>query len=149
MFNILGLSGNITNITIRSVSSGEFRQLVSSGIRYPPVFCILWYSVSSGFSGSITNITIFARCPQANLYSRYPLVFGILWYSVSSGFLRRRIRRYNPVFFPAKMHQSMWPGLVGPVTSAAGPLGKGKVSGSVECCSPVAAGAAGSTRTWA
>ena len=32
------------------------------------------------------NITIFARCPQANLYSRYPLVFGILWYSVSSGF---------------------------------------------------------------
>ena len=44
---------------------------------------------------------------------------------------------------------NLWPGPVGPVTSAAGPLGKGKVSGSVECCSPVAAGAAGSTRTWA
>ena len=69
---------------------------------------------------------------------RYPLVFSGV---VSVGIIR--------FFFPAKMHQSMWPGLVGPVTSAAGPLGKGKVSGSVECCSPVAAGAAGSTRTWA
>ena len=48
-----------------------------------------------------------------------------------------------------KYNEILWPGLVGPVTSAAGPLGKGKVSGSVECCSPVAAGAAGSTRTWA
>ena len=52
------------NITIsqyhnfRSVSSGEFQYPVSSDVPYPPVFGILGYSVSSGFSGNITNITI-------------------------------------------------------------------------------------------
>ena len=48
--------------------------------------------------------------------------------------------------------------MIGLITVVAGPCGAGdvsggtageKVSGSVECCSPVAAAAAGSTRTWA
>ena len=89
------------NITISQFSLCVLRRIFS--ILYPLMFRILGYSVSSGIrypqalSGIITNITIFARCPQANfivgilwyLVSSgiwYPLVFGIRWYSVSSGF---------------------------------------------------------------
>ena len=77
------------NITISQFSLGVLRRIFN--ILYPLMFRILRYSVSSGIrypqalSGIITNITIFARCPQANFNSQYPLVFGILWYLVSSG----------------------------------------------------------------
>ena len=47
------------NITIFArCPQANFQYPVSSDVPYPPVFGILGYSVSSGFSGNITNITI-------------------------------------------------------------------------------------------
>ena len=77
------------NITISQFSLGVLRRIFN--ILYPLMFRILRYSVSSGIryplvSPAISQISRFARCPQANFNSiPYPLVFGILWYSVSSG----------------------------------------------------------------
>ena len=136
-------------------------------------FSILGCLISSGYP-VISQISRFARCPQANFSSWYPPVFGILrclvssgvwyplvfgilwflrqyhkyhnfrsvssgefnsilWYLVSSGFwyplvfgiLKCRIRRYNPVFLSRKDAPICVTGALGPVTSAAGPLGKG------------------------
>ena len=83
---------------------------------------ILWYLVSSGF--------------------------GILWFLRQLGILRCRIRRYNPVFLSRKDAPIYVAGPCGAGDVSGGTAGE-KVSGSVECCSPVAAAAAGSTRTWA
>ena len=47
------------NITIFArCPQANFQYPVSSDVPYPPVFGILGYSVSSGSSGNITNITI-------------------------------------------------------------------------------------------
>ena len=65
------------NITIFALCpQANFQYPVSSGIWYPQAFGIRWYSVSSGFSGNITNITVISL--YRTVSSDDILSFGIL-----------------------------------------------------------------------